>query len=81
VGISLVNMLGPIAYRLKCPGMHIEGEGGTRTVVVNKEREWRRGGIDVTDVTIGIKVTKISVAHKTVNSEPKNIILGSLESL
>jgi len=50
-------------------------------VVVNKEREWQRGGIDVTEVTIGIKVTQISAAHKTVNSEPKNIILGSLEIL
>ena len=49
--------------------------------MVNKEREWRHGGIDVTEVTIGIKVTQISAAHKTVNSEPKNIILGSLESL
>jgi hypothetical protein len=28
-----------------------------------------------------IKVTQVSVAHKAVNSEPKNMILGSLESL
>jgi hypothetical protein len=51
-------------------------EGGLKC-----EREWRHGSIDVTDVTIGIKVMQISVAHKTVNSEPKNIILGLLESL
>ena len=50
-------------------------------MVVNKEREWRRVSIDVTEVTVGTKVTQISVAHKTFNSEPKNMILGSLESL
>jgi len=81
VVISLANMLGPIPYRLKCPGMPIEWGGGTRTVVVNKEREWRHVSIDVTEVTVGIKVTRISVAHKAFNSEPKNIILESLKSL
>ena len=50
------------------------GEQGKRMTMIN-----------VTDVTCDgckkKKVTKVSVAHKTVNSEPKNIILGSLESL
>jgi len=81
VGIILANVLGSIAYRLKCLACPLNGGRGTRTVVVNEEREWRRVSIDVTEVTVGIKVTRISVAHKTFNSEPKNIILGSLESL
>ena len=74
-------MFGPIAYHFQCPGMPLNEEGGTWTVVVDKEREQRCGSIDVTYVMVGLKVTQISVAHKTVNSEPKNIILGSLESL
>jgi hypothetical protein len=59
----------------------MNGERGTQTVVVNKEREWQRSMSQMSHVMVGKKVTKVSVAHKTVNSEPKNIILGSLESL
>ena len=81
MGISLANMLRPINYCLPFEMCLLNGKGGTQTVVVNKEREWRCGSINVTEVTIGIKVTQISVAHKTVNSEPRNIILGLLESL
>ena len=81
MGISLANMLGPISYCLKCLACPSNGEGATRTVVVNKEREQRHGSTDVTEVTVGINVTQISDAHKTVNSKPKNILLGSLESL
>ena len=81
MGISLANMLGPISYRLKCLACPLNGEGATRAVVVNKERERRCGSTDVTEVMVGINVTQISDAHKTVNSKPKNILLGSLESL
>jgi hypothetical protein len=36
-----------------CHGLDDSDSGGDK--VVNKEREWRRGGINVTDVTVGIK--------------------------
>ena len=62
---------------------HILNEGGaswwgppSRWV---SDKVAKRGSIDVTDVTVRNKVTQISVAH--IKSEPKNIILGALESL
>ena len=77
MGISLANMLGPISYRLKSPGMPSNGEGGTWTVVVNKEREWQCGSIDVTDVTVGIRDIFGQLACESkLTSEAKRIALN-----